>query len=523
MNLPGGLQTLTFGPLFNQNLECLTLPSGLQHLTFGASFNQSLAGVTLPSSLQSLTFDRDFNFRLQGVTFPENLRSLTFGRGFDQSLEGLIFPSSLETLLFGSLFNQPLTNVNFPSSLRSLTFGTRFNLPIDDVILPRGLQSLSFGQQFNRSLEHFNWPSLQSFWFLISSMFNHFHLCIVQPPNWDDPTWQTFFLDGWTEPPGLMFGSSFNQSLERVDLPMSLESLCFGHHFNQSLEAVRLPVSLKTLVFGSDFNQSLEGVTLPSGLETLKFGQQFQQPLETLTLPSLRSLTLDRYDVALLEAVQCPQLQCLECQGVLLSTEYEDPSERWMRDGNGTRTAWSGQLTATGNWHVLRQVFWPGMVSRFRWTCSQSFKQSMVPGPCRALKDFWEFKPWFPSGHVSCVVKWFLSMGPVLISPSCSGWTARRGKWTESQGNWRFVGYISRFKGWHPSSSQSNMNHAVMSVIRSFHNLTASTFQKPRSVHSWLAMSTIQQWFGSEFDIQWIQSKPVILWWTNIAMENHHF
>lgn len=125
-----------------------------------------------------------------------------------------------------------------------------------------------------------------------------------------------------------MFGSSFNQSLERVDLPMSLESLCFGHRFNQSLEGVRLPVSLKTLVFGSDFNQSLEGVTLPSGLETLKFGQQFQQPLETLTLPSLRSLTLDRYDVALLEAVQCPQLQCLECQGVLLSTESEDPSER---------------------------------------------------------------------------------------------------------------------------------------------------------------------------------------------------
>lgn len=69
----------------------------------------------------------------------------------------------------------------------------------------------------------------------------------------------------------------------------------------------------------------------------------------------------------------------------------------------------------------------------------------------------------------------------------------------------------------------TNMNHAVF--IRSFHNLTASTFQKPRSVLSWPAMSTIQQWFGSEFDIQWIQSKPVIfsmattsIWWQITGM-----
>ena len=140
-----------------------------------------------------------------------------------------------------------------------------------------------------------------------------------------------------------MFGSGFDQSLERVDLPMSLESLCFGNRFNQSLEDVRLPVSLKILVFGSDFNQSLEGVTLPSSLETLKFGHQFKQPLETLSLPSLRSLTLDRYDVARLQAVQCPQLRCLQCQGpVLLRTEWpesEEPSGEWARDGNGTRIA----------------------------------------------------------------------------------------------------------------------------------------------------------------------------------------
>ena len=36
-----GLQSLTFGAAFNQNLEGVTFPSGL-HLTFGADFNQNL-------------------------------------------------------------------------------------------------------------------------------------------------------------------------------------------------------------------------------------------------------------------------------------------------------------------------------------------------------------------------------------------------------------------------------------------------------------------------------------------------
>ena len=56
MTFPSGLQSLTFGAAFDQNLEDVTFPSGLQSLTFGAAFNQNLEGVTFPSGLQSLTF-----------------------------------------------------------------------------------------------------------------------------------------------------------------------------------------------------------------------------------------------------------------------------------------------------------------------------------------------------------------------------------------------------------------------------------------------------------------------------------
>jgi len=46
--------------------------------------------------------------------------------------------------------------------------------------------------------------------------------------------------------------------------------LSFGDWFNQSLERVTLPSSLQSLSFGRWFEQSLERVTLPSGLQ--RFG-----------------------------------------------------------------------------------------------------------------------------------------------------------------------------------------------------------------------------------------------------------
>ena len=64
MTFPSGLQSLTFGAAFNQNLEDVTFPNGL---TLGAAFDQNLEGVTLPSSLQSLMFTFAFDQNLKGA------------------------------------------------------------------------------------------------------------------------------------------------------------------------------------------------------------------------------------------------------------------------------------------------------------------------------------------------------------------------------------------------------------------------------------------------------------------------
>ena len=75
------------------------------------------------------------------------------------------------------------------------------------------------------------------------------------------------------------FGDEFNQSLERVILPSSLQSLAFGDRFNQSLERVTLPSSLQSLSFGFEFDQSLKRVSLPSSLQCLFFFFSFDRSL----------------------------------------------------------------------------------------------------------------------------------------------------------------------------------------------------------------------------------------------------
>ena len=69
-----------------------------------------------------------------------------------------------------------------------------------------------------------------------------------------------------------LFGHNFDQSLDGVTLPNSLQNLTFGHNFKQSLEGVTLPNSLQDLTFGHNFDQSLDGVTLPNSLQSLTFG-----------------------------------------------------------------------------------------------------------------------------------------------------------------------------------------------------------------------------------------------------------
>ena len=53
---------------------------------------------------------------------------------------------------------------------------------------------------------------------------------------------------------------------------------------------------LKHLTFGPGFNQSLDWVSLPTSLETLVFGEDFDQSLLWLNLPNLHSASAKVWD-----------------------------------------------------------------------------------------------------------------------------------------------------------------------------------------------------------------------------------
>ena len=82
MTWPAGLQMLTFGKNFDQNLDNVTWPAGLQSLTF-AKFSAEKLNVVWPEGLQSLSFlnmeDFDVDFKVVREGWPRALRKLVLG------------------------------------------------------------------------------------------------------------------------------------------------------------------------------------------------------------------------------------------------------------------------------------------------------------------------------------------------------------------------------------------------------------------------------------------------------------
>eukprot|EP00439_Symbiodinium_sp_Y106_P008193 s1649_g1.t1 len=161
---------------------------------------------------------------------------------------------------------------------------------VSDVAALNETMSLTFGFEFNQSLDGIHLPSsLQSLTFGFE--FNQSLDGIPLPSNLQS----------------LTFGDDFNQSLDGIQLPSSLQSLTFGDAFNQSLDGIHLPSSLQSLTFGESFNQSLDGIHLPRSLQSLTFGYKFNRSLEGIQLPgSLQSLTFGSRFNRSLEGIQLP-------------------------------------------------------------------------------------------------------------------------------------------------------------------------------------------------------------------------
>lgn len=91
---------------------------------------------------------------------------------------------------------------------------------------------------------------------------------------------------------GLKFGDSFNQPIDWVSWPASLQKLSFGDHFNWSIAGVAWPPAQKQLSLGSAFNKTIVRVACPPAQKQLSFGSAFNQPIVKVAWPaSLQKLS----------------------------------------------------------------------------------------------------------------------------------------------------------------------------------------------------------------------------------------
>ena len=98
--MPSGLQTLTFGLMFDHSLTKVELPRGLQHLTFGYDFHWvDLWNVTLPSGLQSLTVGPVSNWSLDKVCLCSGRRSRAWIHKINKSVERVTLPSGVQVIV----------------------------------------------------------------------------------------------------------------------------------------------------------------------------------------------------------------------------------------------------------------------------------------------------------------------------------------------------------------------------------------------------------------------------------------
>ncbi|CAN0035741.1 unnamed protein product [Ectocarpus fasciculatus] len=172
-----------------------------------------------------------------------------------------------------------------------LKFGHDFEGSLEAVTWPRRLKSIDIGSsfRFNNPIDMIEWPeSLQTLEF-----------------GWEfnRPIERAHFPESLQK---LVLVGCFDQPIAGGCLPSSLQQLDLGEHFNQPIEDVLWPDSLQRLVFGNCFNQPIDNVKWPASLEQVSFGllyfrgvdravmfSEFNQSIASCIWPaSMRLLTL---------------------------------------------------------------------------------------------------------------------------------------------------------------------------------------------------------------------------------------
>eukprot|EP01133_Synstelium_polycarpum_P020056 gene20056-24053_t len=149
--LPGGLpetlEELELGFRYNRPLgQALSTLKSLRYLSFGGMYDHQIQSQELPASLGYLKFGSQFNRPIRPYTLPPKLKTLVFGFNFNQPLYNCcpsIIPESVTRLSLGRYFDKHLDNL--PLALVHLTADIRFKVPaslptsLTNVILSLGI------------------------------------------------------------------------------------------------------------------------------------------------------------------------------------------------------------------------------------------------------------------------------------------------------------------------------------------------------------------------------------------------
>ena len=141
-------------------------------------------------------------------------------------------------------FSQPIQNMVLPFSLQQLRFGHSSNQHVDDVEWPARLQMTKFGWCFNQPLPCTKWPASPRLLLFGGRNYKNNLCCQELNVFWvlNKPPARVLLLDYVKL---LSFEREFNQSIDDVAWPSSLQKLIFGWGFNQPIDHLGLPPSIR--------------------------------------------------------------------------------------------------------------------------------------------------------------------------------------------------------------------------------------------------------------------------------------
>ncbi|CAN0399792.1 unnamed protein product [Ectocarpus fasciculatus] len=223
-----------------------------------------------------------------------------------------------------------------------------WNIPTAEILTTpifamKGANCLEFGRAFEGSVEAVAWPQqLKRVEFHYASPFNQ-PIDLVQWPA----TLQR-----------LLLGGKFNRPIEGVAWPDSLQTLEFGMFLNQAIEQVSWPDSLQEVIFGDFFNQPIERVSWPESLQLLHFGEDFNQPIERVVWPaSLKRVTFyidSRFNQPIADVAWPASIQQL-----YFGQHLNQPIQRVVWPPSLQQVIFVGDFN-----HPIEGVFWPNSLQR---------------------------------------------------------------------------------------------------------------------------------------------------------------